>query len=317
LKIAISKEIRVGFVFVVATAVLIWGVMYLKGLEFFTNKRVVYATYTRVNGLVVSNPVVISGLKVGQVKALYFSTRDRGKIVAELYLVNDYPIPKNSTAVITSSDLLGSKEVAIVLGDSKEMIKEGDTLNASTEATLGEELNQQIVPLKKKTEKLISSIDTLVGTLQQVLNEKTVNNLAQSIQHVKDALQNLAHLTYNIDTLVGGEKARLSQIIINVESISNNLKQNNDKINHIFTNFSNISDSLAKMNIPTTFGQVNTAIRDLSQVIDKVNKGNGSLGSLINNNNLYQELTKAAKDLNLLLEDIKANPKRYLKVSVF
>ncbi|MCX6251872.1 MAG: MlaD family protein [Bacteroidetes bacterium] len=317
MKISISKEIRVGIVFVIATAVLIWGVMYLKGLEFFTHKRVVYAVYMRVNGLVKSNPVVISGLKVGQVKDLYFSRRDRGKIIAELYLINDYPIPKNSTAVITSSDLLGSKQVAIVIGDSQEMINEGDTLKATIEATLGEELNQQIIPLKKKTEKLIGSIDTLAGTLQQVLNESTRNNLAKSIENIKDALQNLSHLTYNIDTLVGGEKVRLSKIIKNVESISNNLKQNNDKINHIFTNFSNISDSIAKLNIPSTLVQVNNAIRNLSQVIDKVNKGNGSLGLLINNNDLYQELTKAAKDLNLLLEDIKANPKKYLKVSVF
>ena len=317
MKLTISKEIKVAVIFVIAISVLVWGIMYLKGLEIFTQKRVIYAVYDRVNGLVKANPVSINGLKVGQVKDLYFSKKNKGKIIVELYIVNDYPIPKNSQATITSSDLLGSKEVEIVLGSSTEVIKEGDTIKSMTDATLGEAVNQQLLPLKRKAESLISSIDSLVGTFQELLNKDTRNNLVISIEHIKQSLENLAHMTYNVDTLIDKERNNLAAIINNVASISSNLRQNNEKINSILANFSSLSDSLARAKIPTTFNQINKVLSDLTDVLDKINKEHGTLGQFVNDEKLYNEVEKAAMDLNLLLEDIKANPKRYLKVSVF
>jgi len=312
-----SREIKVGFVFVVAISVMIWGLMYLKGLEIFKNKRTFYAKYDYVNGLVAANPVSIKGMKVGQVKTLYFSKLDPGKIIVELVVENDYPIPKNSVAKIVSTGLIGSKEIEISLGDSKEILETGDTLEALTEATLGEEVNRQILPLKKKAENLISSIDTVATIIQELLNKNTRENLVSAIEHVKEALQNLAHMTYNIDTLVETQRNHLSSIISNVESISLNLRQNNDKIKNILTNFSDISDSLAKANIPAILHNIDRTISDLDFAIGKINKGEGSVGLLLNDKKLYDEVTKAAKDLNLLLEDIRANPSKYVKVSVF
>lgn len=312
-----SREIKVGFVFVVAISVMIWGLMYLKGLEIFKSKRTFYAVYDYVNGLVVANPVSIKGLKVGQVKALYFSKRPPGKIIVEIIIENDYPIPKNSVAKIVSTGLIGSKEIDIVIGNSKEVLENGDTLQAITEATLGEEVNRQILPLKKKAENLISSIDTVATIIQELLNKNTRDNLIMAIEHVKEALENLAHTTYNIDTLVETQRYHLAAIISNVESISFNLRQNNDKIKKILTNFSDISDSLVKANIPAILNNVDRTISDLNVVIGKINKGEGSVGLLLNDKKLYDEVTKAAKDLNLLLEDIRANPSKYVKVSVF
>jgi phospholipid/cholesterol/gamma-HCH transport system substrate-binding protein len=313
----ISREIKVGVVFVVAIAVLIWGLMYLKGLELFKSKRTFYAMYDYVNGLVAANPVSIKGMKVGQVKTLYFSKKDPGKIIVQLVIENDYPIPRNSVAKIVSTGLIGSKEIEIELGNSKELLANGDTLNALTEATLGEEVNRQILPLKKKAENLISSIDTVATIVQELLNKNTRDNLVEAIEHVKEALQNLAHTTYNIDTLVETQRMHLASIISNVESISSNLRQNNDKIKNILANFSNLSDSLVKANVPAILNKVDKTISDLDIAIGKINKGEGSIGLLLNDKKLYDEVTKAAKDLNLLLEDIKANPSKYVKVSVF
>ena len=313
----ISKEVKVGFVFIIALALLIWGLMYLKGMEMFRQRKVVYAIYEKVNGLAESNPVSINGLRVGQVKKLYFSPRDPGKIIVELYLTTDYPIPRNSVAKIFSSDLMGSKEVEIVLGNSSEKLKKGDTLLAMTEASLGEEVNRQLLPLKRKAENLISSIDTIASIVQEVLNKNTRDNLVEAIEHVKETLQNLAHTTFYIDTLIGSQRSHLATIIVNLESISSNLKQNNGKINNIIDNLSSISDSLARSNIPVTFARINKAVLDLDLVLEKINRGEGTIGLLVNDTNLYREVEKAARDLNLLLEDIKANPKKYVKVSVF
>ncbi len=313
----IRKEFKVGIVFVVATAILIWGLMYLKGIELLKTSRTFYAVYDHVNGLVVANPVSIKGLQVGQVKKVYFDTHNPAKIIVELYILGDYPIPKNSFARIFSSSLLGSREIEIIPGDSKLLAQDKDTLLAQTEATLGEEVNRQILPLKRKAENLISSIDTVATIIQQVLNKNTRENLVQAIEHVKQTLENIAHATHNLDTLIGSQRNNLGEIIMNIESISRNLKQNNDKITNILNNFSDISDSLAKARIPYTIAQVNKAICDLDSVLLKINKGEGSVGQLLNNDQLYKEVEKAARDLNLLLEDIKANPKKYVKVSVF
>ena len=316
-QLKITREIKVGFVFVVAISVMIWGLMYLKGLEIFKSKRTFYAQYDYVNGLVAANPVSIKGMKVGQVKTLYFSKKDLGKIVVELIIENDYPIPVNSIAKIVSTGQIGSKEIEIELGDSKKLLDNGDTLKALTEATLGEEVNRQLLPLKRKAENLISSIDTVATIVQALLNKNTRDNLVEAIEHVKDALQNLAHTTYNIDTLVETQRKHLASIISNVESISTNLRQNNDKIKNILTNFSNISDSIAKANIPAVFNNVNRTISDLSLAIGKINRKEGTVGLLLNDEKLYDEVTKAAKELNLLLEDIRSNPSKYVKVSVF
>lgn len=313
----IRKEIKIGAVFVIALAVLIWGLMYLKGLELFKTSRTFYAVYDHVNGLVAANPITIKGLQVGQVNKLYFDPNNPQKIIVELYVKGDYPIPKNSAARIYSSSLLGAKEVEIIPGDSRIMAKDRDTLLSLVEATLGEEVNRQILPLKRKAENLISSIDTVAVIIQQVLNKNTRENLVQAVEHVKQTLENIAHTTGNLDTLIGSQRKNIGDIITNVESISDNLRKNNDKITHIINNLSDVSDSLVKARIPATIAQVNKAVSDLDAILVKINKGEGSVGQLINNQQLYQEVEKAARDLNLLLEDIKANPGRYVKVSVF
>jgi phospholipid/cholesterol/gamma-HCH transport system substrate-binding protein len=315
--VKIRKEIKVGVTFVIATAVLIWGLMFLKGLELLKTSRTFYAVYDQVNGLVAANPISIKGLKVGQVKKLYFDKDNPKNIIVELYILGDYPIAKNSKARIFSSSLLGAPEVEIIPGDSKVMAVSGDTLLSALEATLGQEVNKQLLPLKTKAENLISSIDTIAVIIQQVLNKNTRENLVEAIEHVKQTLGNIAHTTQNLDTLMGSQRNNLAKIITNVESISNNLKQNNDKITNVITNFSDISDSLAKARIPYTIAQLNNAIVDLDLVLQKINKGEGTVGQLLTNEQLYKEVEKAARDLNLLLEDIKKNPGKYVKVSVF
>ena len=318
MKFKLTKEFKVGVIFVIATAILIWGLMYLKGMELFKHKMILYAVYDKVNGLVPANNVAISGMTVGQVKDLYFSNKQRGKIIAELYISINYPIPINSIARINNSDnLIGGKYVEIVLGDSKKIAKDKDTLQSFFEASIGDELNRQLIPLKEKTERLLGSIDTVATLIQEVLNKDTRNNLIASIEHIKDVLNNLSHTTYYLDTLVGSQRNHLASIIGNMESISQNLKNNNQKISNILTNFSSLSDSLTKARIPATFDQINRAVKDIDVAITRINNGKGTLGLLLNDDNLYKEVEKAASDLNLLLEDIKANPKKYVKVSVF
>ena len=312
-----KKEIRIGLVFIIAAAILIWGLMYLKGVDLLHKKRTLYALYDHVSGLEPTSHVFIKGLKIGQVQDIYFSKELPGKIIVKLYITDEYPIPLNSVARIQSSDLLGSKQVEIVPGDSSVLVENYDTLRARTEATLSEEVNRQLLPLKRKAENLISSIDTVATIMQQVLNKNTRENLVQSIENIRKAIENITSTTNNLDTLVGTQRKNIVGIISNIESISRNLRQNNDEISNVIRNISDISDSLAKARIPYTFNQVTQVVESLNKVLQKINSGQGSLGLLVNDPKLYKEVEKAARDLNLLLEDIKANPKKYVKVTVF
>ncbi len=314
----IKKEIKIAVVFIATLALLYWGINFLKGRDFFNKERIYYAVYNQVNGLVVANPVLVNGFKVGHVKKMYFHPDNSGKIVVEFIINNsDLDIPVNSVARLFSSDLLGSRAVEIQLGNSSTLAKDGDTLKTFIQATLGEEVNVQFQPIKKKFENVMLSIDSVLVIIRGIFNENTQKNLEQSFESIRYTIQNLEHTTYNIDTLVVTQRQKLANIIGNVESISLNIKNNNDKISNIINNFSNISDTIAKAKISRTITDANRTLKEFADIMEKVNRGEGSLGMLINNDSLYNNLNGASKQLNELVEDVKLNPGRYVNISVF
>ncbi len=313
----ISRELIVGIIFIVTVGLFFWGFNFLKGSDIFKKQREFYVEYDAVNGLIKANPVVINGLKVGQVKDLYFSPDNSGNIIVILVLNNDFPIPKNSIARIYSSDLMGSKAIDLQLGKSNTLAQSGDTLKAKVEASLKEEVNAQVQPLKKKAEDLMGSIDSVVTVIQTIFNENARKNLENSFESIKNTLVSLQNTTYNIDTLVISEKNRLSSIITNIDEITKNLKANDENISNILANFSTLSDTLAKSEIPKTFINANKSIEKLSKILEKINSGEGSLGLLLHNDSLYIDLQKSSSDLNKLLEDIRLNPKKYVRFSIF
>lgn len=315
--VKISREIKVGSVFIIALALFIWGFNFLKGKDFFTHQREFYAVYEKVDGLVVANPVSINGLKVGQVRELYFDGTADANIIVKFIVDDPIKIPDNSIARIFSSDLLGSKGINLILGKSSKYAKSGDTLTSDIEGSLKEEVNKQMLPLKLKAENLMMSIDSVVSVIQYVFNKDTRDNLAKSFESIKYTLNNLQSTTSAIDTLVLSQKTRLSNIIGNIESITENINNNREQFNNIISNFSALSDTLAKSKISTTLANTNKALKGITEVLEKVNKGEGSLGMLIHNDSLYNNLESSANELNKLLEDMRLHPGRYVHFSVF
>jgi len=312
-----KREIGIGLVFIVALALFIWGFSYLKGFNLFKEQRVLYAVYQRVSGLTKANPVSINGLKVGQVSDIYFNPDFSGEIVVEITIETEIPIPKNSVALIYSSDLMGSKAINLQLSNDSLFVNNGDTLNTKVEASLKEAVNQQIQPLKAKAEELIMSIDTVVTVIKQIFNEQARENLTSSLASIEQTFANLESASYNLDEMIAAEKVRLAEIMFNLESITTTIRENEDNIENILTNFSSISDSLAKAEIPQTFANINKVVGDVAGIIEKINNGEGSIGMLINDEGLYRDLQKSAEQLHLLMEDIRVNPKRYVRFSLF
>ena len=316
MKYKLNKEIKVGVLIVLGLAFLYWGINFLGGRNFFSKTKIFYAVYNQVNGLAEANWVMINGVKVGEVREISFMDI-KGRVLVEFAIKNDVQIPKNSIARIYSSDVLGSKAIEIVLGESTELVKKGDTLLSQIQPSITEEVSYQMLPLKRKTESLMASLDSVLAVIQYVFNESTRENLKHSFESIRFTIQNLEHTTFNIDTLMSSQRTRLSQIIYNFESISSNIRTNNAKLTNIINNFSDISDSLSKAKIINTINNANKILSDFSLISNKINTGQGSLGLLINNDSLYNGLEKSSNELNLLLEDLRLNPHRYVHLSVF
>ena len=312
----LSREVKTGSIVIIAIFAFIWGVNFLKSRDIFLKEKKCYAFYEKVDGLVASNPVYLSGIKVGYIKEVNFVNDFTSNVKVTLIFNSKIQIPRNSIAKIYSSDLMGSKAIQILMGDSKEKIKEGDTLSSQVEADLKEEINRQVVPLKLKAEELMSSFDSVLIAIKLIFNEQNRKNLSNSFENIKVTLDNIKNMTFNVDTLVSTQRTRLSQIINNVESITHNIKNNNEKINNIISNFSSVSDTLARLKISETIINTNKVLNEFSSVLDKINQGKGSFGLLINNDSLYYNLNSSAKDLDLLLKDLKQNPDRYMRISI-
>ncbi|MCX6230191.1 MAG: MlaD family protein [Bacteroidetes bacterium] len=313
----IKREIKIGVLFIVSIAIFIWGVNFLKSKDIFSSQKVCYAYYPKVDGLVASNPVYISGIKVGYIKDVSFISNESSSVKVAIVISSDIKVPVNSIAKIYSADLMGSKAIQILMGDSKEKIKGGEILKSDIEADLKEEISRQVVPLKLKAEELMSSFDSVLIAVKLIFNTSTQKNLSQSFENIKITLENIKNTTYNVDTLVSTQRNRLASIINNFESISHNIRNNNEKISNIISNFSSISDTLAKANIAQTIQSANKALGEMSAIMQKINKGEGSLGMLVNDDSLYKKLESSAKNLDLLLEDFRLHPDRYVKISVF
>jgi len=313
----LTKEVKLGGIVIITLFAFIWGVNFLKSRDIFLKEKTVYAFYKKVDGLVPSNPIYLSGIKVGYVKNVEFVSNNSSDVRVSLVFNSKINIPKNSTAKIYSSDLMGSKAIQIIMGNENNFISNGDILKSQVEADLKEEINRQVVPLKLKAEELMSSFDSVLIAIKLVFNENTRKNLSYSFENIKISLDNIRNLTFNVDTLVSGQRNRLANIISNFESISHNIRNNNDKISNIISNFSALSDTLAKSKINETINNTNKALAETSAIIHKINKGEGSLGLLINNDSLYNNLESSSRNLDLLLKDLRLHPERYINISVF
>jgi phospholipid/cholesterol/gamma-HCH transport system substrate-binding protein len=311
-----SKEFKVGILVVAGLIFFYWGFNFLKGTNFLSGKRIFYATYNSINGLVEANNVEINGVKVGAVNEISF-INIKGKVLVKFAVENNIKIPRNSIASIYSSDVLGSKALEIKLGDSSVMAKSGDTLKSAIQPSITEQFGYELLPFKRKAENLMASLDSAIDVIQAIFNDKTRDNLKHSFESIKNSINSFEHIAYNIDTIVSTQRNRLTIIFANIESISSNLKNNNSKLTNIINNFSNISDSLSKAKIIKVINNTNDALKNFSDISEKINKGQGSLGLLINNDSLYKELNNSSKELNLLLEDIRLNPQNYVHFSIF
>lgn len=318
----ISNETKVGILATFAIVIVILGVNFLKGKNVFSKNVILYAKYTDAQNLQASNPVIMHGFQIGQVDDLELIREDSLNVLVKFHIYGDIEVPKNSVAKIISSDLLGSKAMEILPGDpalvsgDDKMVSRNDTLTGEVEISLTESVNKVVAPVKEKVEKLISSVDTIMTGLNEVFNTETKQGLRMSFSSIQGSLANLESTTASLDEFVDDETGRIRAIMINVEKIAENIKNNNAAITRAIENFANISDSLRASNLKQTISEANAVVGQVQQIVAGIQKGEGSVGKLLKDDKLYANLEKASKNLDKLVLDLKNNPGRYLNVSL-
>lgn len=307
----ISNETKVGALTLIAIALLFLGYSYLRGNDVFSTENTFYTDYDNVDGLSESKPVLVNGYQIGRVSKL--TLLDNDKIRTEFKIKGKIAVPSNTVAKIISTDLLGSKAIEFQMGNSTTLAQSGDPLLSDVQSNLME----KVEPLQNKIENLIVKLDSVLSAVNTALDSEFQKEFKSGLHDITQTLSHVEAISADIRKLVSNENHRLSSIIGNVESITANLKNNSDTLSLIMSNFHKTSEDLQDLQVRETIETANQTLKDFHSVVEKINKGEGSLGLLVNDEELYNNLNNSSKNLDNLMKDVKDNPGRYINISVF
>ena len=304
-----NKELKIGLVAIITIGALFIGVNYLKGLNILSSRITYYAQYENIGGLQVGSSVLVNGYKVGTVSNIDLLIENNQQLLVTISIEKEFAMPSNTICKIVNQDLMGTKGISLFLGDAADFLAEGDTLNGGIEGSLQDEVNAQILPLKNKAEQLIGSMDSVMMIVTAVLNKDTRESLRNSLQSLDKTFFLITETMIKLDSMVAVNDERITKVVNNLESITSNLESSNGDIKNILTNFSTLSDTLAKADIAST-------LKNISSITNKINNSEGSIGLLLKDEKIYNNFEKSTRELAELLEDFKKHPSRYVNFSI-
>lgn len=298
----VSREIKTAVLVIISIVLFIWGYSFLKGKNLFDNSNKLFVVYENVAGLAPSAPVTLNGLTIGKVNSI--SINPDGKLLVELHITTDFPISKSSIAEIYDSGLVGGRQIAIKpnLLDKNYTVS-GDYLQASSKLGLTDALAQQLEPLQAKIQELLENADVLFTNVNDVLDTQTRQNLKSSIASLNASLSEFSVASKNVNELLADNKYHLNNTLKNADKVSGN--------------FAIISDSLAKANLGQTVKNLEKTLAKVDKIMADLEQGKGTMGKLIKDETMYTNFAKTSKELELLLQDVRLNPTRYVNVSLF
>jgi phospholipid/cholesterol/gamma-HCH transport system substrate-binding protein len=292
----ISKEIKIAIVSIATIVAFILGANFLKGKNFLKPEKTYFAFYDHADNLTASNSVFLKGMRVGRVDKLEFVGMRNPRIKATIVINERLDIPKNTIARIATADMLGTKIIELIFSDEQEFLRSGDTLIGEVEVGMIAEITSQLLPMKDKIESLATSLDTLVTAMNTMLNEDAQRRIQNAIWDMSIAVMNVRHLVQAMNSVVNTER---------------------EKISTILENFANVSENLNNADFASTVNNLQNTLAQTEQLIKNLNDGEGTATLLLNDPKLYEELTKSTTNLGNLLEDMQANPRRYVHFSLF
>ena len=298
-----SKEIKAVLIILSGIFLFLLGYNFLNSTSLFKKENTLFALYENVEGLQVGTKVTVNGLSVGKVADIDFLP-GTNKILVSFTIRNDVVFSKNSVAELYEAGLIGGKSIAIhPVYDNYIKFKSGDTLKSSVKPGLTDVVNQQIAPLQKTLEKVLSNADSLFSGVNNVLNSEGKNNLSTTLENLSSAVKNSDEFISRLNSISKNQNKNINRTIENLSMITESLNK--------------ISDSLSKSSLKQTIYNFEKLSSNFNQVLLEIKNGNGTINKLIYQDSLYQNLKNSSKAIEILLKDLKSNPKRYVHFSLF
>ena len=297
----ISREVKTGILVILGIILFIFGFNYLKGQNLLDSSKTYYAVYDNVEGLVPSTPVTINGLNVGKVISISFKDDASGQLLVELMVDNDFEFSENSTAQVYDTGLIGGKAVAIVPAfDNAGNAEDQSTLKGTVKAGITDALADQLTPLQAKIEKMLTSADALISNLNDVLDEKGKANLKSSLASLSVTMKSFEGTSKSLNNIMQTNQSKISTVLTNAESASNDLAK--------------MTGELSKADLAATMKNLETTLASFDNIMANLEKGQGSMGKLLKDDALYNNLEGATEELESLLLDFKLHPNRYTRI---
>ena len=299
----ITREIKTAILVISSILLFIWGYSFLKGRDLFVHYKTLFVKYDNIEGLAKSSSVTLNGLVVGKVIDFKIDNKT-GKIIVQLQIKSDFPISKTSVAEIYSPSALGGRQVSIIPDYKNPVLTEDkDFLLASNKLGLADELSQQLVPLKAKIEKLLDNANVMLLNVNDVLDAQAKQNLKNSLANLNETLAQFSIASKSVNGLLADNKTKINTSLLNVDKMTKN--------------FAVLSDSLTKINIGKTAKNLDKTLASVDKIMTNLNAGKGTMGKLLTDDALYKNFIKTSKELELLLQDLRLQPTRYVNVSLF
>lgn len=299
----LTREIKTAILVIASILLFIWGYSFLKGKDLFSNYRTFYVEYDSVEGLSKSAPVTLNGLVIGKIEDITIN-ENTGKLLVELQINSDFPISKSSVASIYEPGFIAGKQIAILPDFSdKTPAANGQMLKSGVKMGLTESLGNKLVPLQEKIEKVMGNADTLISGINNVLDKKAQEDLKKTLAELSKTMEQFHKASSSMNLLLEDNKSKISGTVSNFNKISDD--------------FSKISDSLNKADLGKTVKNLNETLAKVHTLMKGLESGNGSMGKLLKDDALYTNMSKTSKELELLLQDVRLYPTRYVNVSLF
>ncbi|MCX6325194.1 MAG: MlaD family protein [Bacteroidia bacterium] len=306
----ISNEVKVGATAFLTILVFILLFNFLKGKDIFKITSYYYSVYDKIGGLAESSPVEINGYKVGVVKSIDFIDDESGRLLVVFSVSKDFKLPKNTVAEIVQMSLLGGMKVQFEYGNGPGTYSYGDTIPGRLAESLMNKIETELLPVKDKITNLIIVLDSVIRSINEIMD-------ADFKMNIGGTLANLNSTTESLDKIIGSKEKELKTTLDNVNKFTKMLADNSGRMNSTFSNLEAITDTLAAADIYTSVLNLKASLEKAAVMMDNMNNGKGSAGQFLTNDTLYANLTNSLESLNVLLQDMKANPKRYVHFSIF
>ena len=295
----LSNEIKTAILVLSGILMFIVGFSYLKSNNIFSSDRTFFAIYDDIEGVSVGTPVTVSGFNVGSIQdiSFYQNTMD---ILVKFRVEKKVKFSKNSVAQIYETGLIGGKALAI-LPNNGPLAQSGDTLSSSVAPGLTELVNDKLSPLQEKIESTFVSADSLLKNINNVLDVNSQNQIKESFSQLSDLAINLKESAENLNSIINSNEIKINDIVSNVDNFS--------------SNFSSLSNSFSDVEL--IIGNLTKTSNNLNSIIDEISSGDGTFNQLIYDDSMIKSLNEASNNLNLLMEDLRLNPKRYVHFSLF